>query len=761
MKRIISILLICIFIIQITACRNDNDGNIDDSGNSAVKDSNKSGNFGDFDIDNYIYLPYEVEISDLEEVVNTINGAMAHGENITFWYNGYYDIFVYTLTADGNTREETRLPGPDRLYQVNGLSITDDHYAVVATASGANDEVVVKYLVYDKTGNKIKEQELFSIPQYFNTFTQVEYVVITDNYIAVVTGTDNQQLLYLMTIDGEKLGELTETRIGGMARLKDDRVVALFNERSSSSLREIDFATGSWGDTHHLAINDVGQLIQANTALSYDFFIDAGGYLIGYVLETDTQTPLINWLESGIAVTPQYHIGMLTNNDIYTLYSEHVRVGGNFRVISNLTVFNRSQREENIQQRTVITIGGMYIDQNLRKEIASFNKESEDYQIEIREYHSEELGYEGSRLRMLVELIAGRGPDIILESNSGETTDFLVDLYTFIDADPELDRSDFFPNVLHALERPAGKLPFIANNFMIMTMVAKRETAERLYPLTFDSILQNLDLSDPYSYAGRLITGGFFISRAVFNSGSFIGWDNRKVDFDNDEFISLLEIAAKLPVDFGSGQIDMQDEVKRLAIGEQLLMSVYISRPDSFQRIKVQTGDIVPVGVPTLSGGQNMIHIMGDIGIYAMSPNQDAAWSFIRRLFLPEANVDTTTSALPLRIDKFEEQLAELMVQEFWDEDIPMFGAVKGEEKPKYHIGSGGLLGIPIYAMTEEEAMEIRLIIESATTGTRSDLTIWDIIDEEYESFVNGIRSASDAARIIQNRVQTYFDEQG
>ena len=762
-KKIISVFIILIFIFSITACRDDDEDISDDVKEpNGVSEIDHPGNSDNFDIENYIYLRHEIDMGISDDLWDPVSGATAHGDQIICWYHTYSDIIVLKLTAEDNARFETRFPGPAGLYGINGLSITHDNkYALTVAISGDDDVMTVKHFIYDENGNELSSVVLLDIPQYFNSFTIIEHAIVTDNNIVINVKTNNRNTIYLFNDRGEILGELSAEMNKGIARLKNDRVVVLFNEGASSVLREIDFDRSGWGESHRLTVSNADRLIPAYVELSYDFFIDAEGYLIGYVLESNTQTLLLKWLESGVAVSSQLHIGMLAGNEIFALQSEHIYSLGRSNIFTDLFVFTRFPRTD-IDQRTVITIGGMYFRTYLLDEIAKFNATNPDYQIEARNYFSEDIGLEGSRLRMNVDLIAGRGPDIIVDSSFEGNTEFLADLYAFIDADPDIDRSDFFPNVLQALERPAGTLPFIANNFTIITMLAKRETAELLNPYTFDNILRNIDRSDPYAYAGHWFTGISILSNAVGNTQGFIDWDSRQANFDNPEFIDLLEIAKTLPKEFGSSLMEMDVVYKRISDGRQMLLPTYIFTIEDVRITRAQIGDIIAIGVPTYMGGQNKVHIMGDIGIYAKSPNQEAAWSFVRRLLLPEANVDNATVVgnevlgMPLRIDKFNEQIAESMIQEFWDADIPFLGAVKGEEMPRVTIND-----VPIYAMTEEEAAEIRAIVTGATLGSRSDNTVWMIIDEEYQAFINGVRSSADTARIIQNRVQTYLYEQG
>jgi len=249
------ILLTLILIFQITACQNtDNDdvhkNDIDNIGSITGED--------DFDIEKYIYLSHEKDVRDLDGLINPLGGAIAYGNTIVLWYLEYNDIIVVKLSSDGNTRHETRLTGPVNLCEVKSLSITDDgHYIIIATTAGTDDDVTIHYLIYDERGEETVKQELLIIPQYFSTFTRFEYVVITDTSIVLVTVTNNNYTIHVLTKDGEKLGEIFATNLKGAVRLSDDRVAVLINEGASSSLNEIDLTNGGWGEIHRIEISAV------------------------------------------------------------------------------------------------------------------------------------------------------------------------------------------------------------------------------------------------------------------------------------------------------------------------------------------------------------------------------------------------------------------------------------------------------------------------------------------------------------------------
>jgi len=61
--------------------------------------------------------------------------------------------------------------------------------------------------------------------------------------------------------------------------------------------------------------------------------------------------------------------------------------------------------------------------------------------------------------------------------------------------------------------------------------------------------------------------------------------------------------------------------------------------------------------------------------------------------------------------------------------------------------------------MTEEEARGFRAIIETASLIGHFDETVMEMLEEETLPFFNGGRSATDTARILQNRIQIFLNE--
>jgi len=181
--------------------------------------------------------------------------------------------------------------------------------------------------------------------------------------------------------------------------------------------------------------------------------------------------------------------------------------------------------------------------------------------------------------------------------------------------------------------------------------------------------------------------------------------------------------------------------------------------------------DFTILGYPTSDGGKSLIGQNGTgIGMNNSSQHKEQVWLFLREFFLPSAypdytikNLDTPDpetdefhfSIIPLRIDIFEKILDISKTQLLVD----------GTEVPRSYttVISGGIQEtIPNYALSEELADKYRQLVENAVPqGLYVSNEIWNHVRDDLNAFFAGGRSAADTARIIQNRVQTYLDEQG
>jgi len=713
-------------------------------------------------IETYIYLPTHIA---LPEIVDRVGGVQVYGDRIFFSYveHDTANIVITSMLADGSNQQRTAIPTETSNVHIAGFRITDEgHFAflIANDAFRALDmpaSAFAVYAEYDSQGREIVSQDLTNIiyPDPQGAFVSLGFFTDEGN-IVLGAQEDGKRVFHLFDSERTHIGRL-ETGYSSQAitQLQDGRVVVLKVDWDSYSheLREIDFAAGDWGETFPLTANGVRNLFPARSEEPFDLLIDDGSHLIGYVFATGEQTPLLNWIEAGLAAQWGYQAVFLPDGSISVLVSDWGGDGGDWR--TELITMVRTVRAA-LPEPTVITLGGMWIDDEVRTQVVAFNEANGVYQIQIQEYFDPRdpaADWETSNLRFLMDIVTGQGPDIIFDPPTAMIGQgFLVDLYPFLDADPVLNRTDFFSNILQAMEAPDGSLPMIADRFNITTMIGTVEAAGHIQSWTFSDLLTFLEEADDMRHVlADYMTGERFLSMALALSGSdFIDWVEGGVHLESDAFVHLLEIAARLPR-IEAGDPEIGNELSLMLSGEMSLAMSYIFSPARYQEFVAVLDEFVVLGMPTPTGGVHRINPIIQFSINASSANPDGAWNFIRQFLLS----DVPAWSIPLRIDVFEAHIAEAMTP------IIEVNADGNEiERPRGTAFLDAGRTIDFFAMTEEEAAGFRAIVEGPVQMQGFDETIEEMIAEEVLPFFSGDRSAADTARILQNRVHTFVQEQ-
>jgi hypothetical protein len=438
---------------------------------------------------------------------------------------------------------------------------------------------------------------------------------------------------------------------------------------------------------------------------------------------------------------------------------------------------------EEMSEKITLTVGGLTIPYEMRQAIVEFNRQSATHRIEIREYLNQaefvpdEDGWirnanevaDRAWLRFQVDIMTGNIPDII-HTPPSEMIDrgLLLDLNPLIDADPDIDRADFFPNVLSAMERSDGTLPFINNKFGITTIMSRDRFAKDIEIWTPAEMLALIhDTQDmPFPFGTLILREDLLYWMLNFTDLGFIDKNTFTANFDNDDFISLLNTAmllpsiSDLPPDVMlRGEIEL--DIQRMQREEQVLAWSWISEPTNYQCFAVSLEDYIALGIPTRTGGKHLLNFHNPIGISAGTDHADAVWEFLRKLLLKSAvNYELNWDRqpyFPLRIDLFEEVLDNVMTPRTF---VNNSGEV--EEYPRVIRNTwDGRAQIHLYAMTTETANSLRAFIESAVSVEQSiGQDLWLIIESDLADFYSGLRTAEETARIIQNRAQRWLSEQ-
>ncbi|MDR2599976.1 MAG: hypothetical protein LBC73_06835, partial [Oscillospiraceae bacterium] len=471
-------------------------------------------------------------------------------------------------------------------------------------------------------------------------------------------------------------------------------------------------------------------------------------------------------------------VGIFEDGRVFVITGDNNPIDEKNIELHILTPISREEMPEKI----ILTMAGLTIMEDARQAITAFNRQNPNYRIEIYEYVNQsdfKVGPDGfitnadevwdqAMLRFQVDIVTGNIPDFIFQPpKEMYNQNLLLDLYPFIDADPEINREDFLPNVLAAMESSNGKLYSFGNQFAINAIVSRHELLGHIEKWTPAEIYRIInDTQDMQFPFGTVMLRELFIRMMLFTANmGFIDWNNYLAHFDTDEFIDLLYTSMLLPslsdIPPGIYQGDTVHEIIKMQRGEQLLKWGTFWGPSLYQLFADSFDDMIILGLPNVNGGIYTINASGGIGIGASTEHPDITWEFLRSLLLKTSNdfaLNTYSNPyFPVRIDLFDELIEDIM-------------------KPRTRTGAGGErveyprevwlaqddsgYSIELYAMSQEKADNLRIFVKSAIPTHRGiDNELWVIIQSDLEQFYAGTRSAEDTARIIQSRAQIWLSE--
>ena len=759
MKKLAAILVSAVFLtIFLTACDDSNGNNNHQNGSVQGASSSTTGIVDSSIIDNYIYFPQQISMHNMPY---RIQGAMLHGELIYFWYaDSGINIVVASIADDGGHRRSTEIPISEEHIEIGGLQFTDegDIEIVYSVTAGTVDvfsnlvfDTALYYGIYTPYGEEISIEDLSkTVTSDFGIFNLSHAVFTAHGYtvMTIAAGEDGYEIV-LLDSENNPTGQLSLDFGERILALHDGRVVVWSQDIANSALREICIETGGFGETFYLTAQNFRNLFCAGEESIYDFLIYDGVDIIGYELDTSTAVPLFNWEEANLGLTDEFYLGFLQDGRMFVLYSSFERGAWN----SELFILSRKSRADVPDEPTVITLGGAWVSDHFQRAATDFNRSNQGYRIEIRCYNT--LYGEAFLTRFNLDMITNRGPDIIVGPYIEilEDTVFLACLYSFIDLDPELSRSDFFPSILSGLESRDGRLQFISSNFDLSPFLALSETMAQVGELTFENIVRWLSGSNTRHFGDGWMNREWFVRESLLTfSDEFIDFENGIAHLDSDEFVDLLKIAYTLPGPEQIGYRSGDEWAYGILNGDHIFFTTSIWHVNSLRLSLADTlsvfGDIIFVGVPSSPPhGQHEfgMDITTTFSINAGSPHQETAWRFLRDFLTANIVCSGENLVLPLRIDLFETLIAESMIP----------NTVDGVEVPQVIRFSFPA----VYAMTEDEAATLRGIIDNATIRRRRNETLENIISEGLQTFFAGATTAEDTARVMQSRVSIYLAE--
>ena len=209
-----------------------------------------------------------------------------------------------------------------------------------------------------------------------------------------------------------------------------------------------------------------------------------------------------------------------------------------------------------LPEKTILTLACVVCPSRLQWYVTEFNKASQNYRIEIKEYITASNLIADGIQRLAVDITAGNVPDLLcmngLSADKFGTKGILEDLWPYIDGDPELSREDLMTHVLECAEVD-GRLYEIFNSFAIKTVAGAAEVVGNRLSWTVADLQAALEsMPEGASAYGSWETANFLLWELVnVNMSSYVDWTAGTCSFDSQEFKELLSYAGSLGLPMG------------------------------------------------------------------------------------------------------------------------------------------------------------------------------------------------------------------
>jgi hypothetical protein len=485
----------------------------------------------------------------------------------------------------------------------------------------------------------------------------------------------------------------------------------------------------------------------------YDYYSFNRTAIYGYKTDKFIETKIVDLASQTLSVVDIVKLIPLTDGSFAVIAADAVTSS------KGLYILSKTERGDS---KITLTIGMTFENPNIREMTEKFNRENSDYFVNLKVYGDDSGTISADSpwiMSLNNDIISGDVLDGLFVGNSGisfsdyANKDAFIDLYEFIDDDPELARKDFVKPFLNVLE--SGKSLYrIAPYFYLQTLVAKTSLVGKKAGLSFTELQEIAEKNNMTLLSDYFSRTRFFDTNGLFRVNNFVDENNGTCSFDSPEFIELLNYAKSLPEtsDISAGDVDPNTFKNNITLVDY----AWITDFRDIKEIEKDFGEPVTlIGFPNETGGSGIVaEATNTISIMASSAHTEGVWEYIKyHLYYQSPDIlnsgNAPTRSFPLLKSELEKDAAKALEEPY------TINTNTGERL--YYSELGRTANYPQNTVSDNE--KILDLIENIDSNFTTDLKILNIIIEEVWDFYAGDISAENTAKLIQDRVSTYLAE--
>lgn len=577
---------------------------------------------------------------------------------------------------------------------------------------------------------------------------------------------------------------------GGYALISaDGEILNMPNEN-----KPLVFATDTDGkayvcESQKYSVTDGKKLsVDENNAIEYGKYINRTGAVFGGagdfklfmvlnegifgIAPNDELVQIMDFTDSNVSPSGIYFACYAGDGKFVICGDDQTLADGMF--LDTLTV----RPDDYVENKKTLSLGAVGGGNNAPEIAMMYSKQSDNYNVEIKKYEDSD--------HLKLDVLSGDSPDLFAcpetafmyrYANMGA----FANLYDFMDNNDGIKKDDILENVLQSYEYKGGLygLPVAFN--IEGVYLANSDVISRDYSYwNYDEFLNFAENLPEGMYLGSKNSHFAYRSHLVNeicfkNCGDWIDYDNYTCDFNNEEFIHLLNFCNNVEInepynwenfDFGNEQYEMEymeTETSVLRKTALLYTSTHFTDFNSFIDSPVQTGlylnDNYTFLIPPSNDRTCGISTVNDMcfSILADTDCPDGAWDFMNYVLSPyfQNNYLQVSSHFTSNKESYEYKMNKMIEKYKESVPTPLDPMTNDWGNPE----TEGITWInkPI---TDKDIDYINDFISHCNKLSDSDSEVKTILNEECDKFMNGEISAEECAERIQNRVSLYLSEQ-
>ncbi len=683
-----------------------------------------------------------------------------------------------------------------QLFDLNGESIAkielDPNSNFTGAFAGQNGEILVAVskfepkqcasvpglFVISSSGEKIRDINL-SIKEALSDVRI--YVTENGNLLLASTGK-----FYLLDSAGNLIAEETNPELNGMMICSGGKWYAVMPKYTADGtdvfVQEVDINQGKL----------TGKAVKTNDSVlwakqgDHDIFLPNNNGIDKFNVATQERTQVLEWKDTDVNSTVlQYDGASITNeNEMVFFQMKDLEAAGRSSMdnkasgATRLSVVSLKKADTNPHAgKTILKLGvNSNITSNFIERVIAYNQDpANSTRIEMCDYTATISNFTGddeyrqglidSQNNLVMDMLSGNGPDILVgysDLTQLNTDTMLVDLNPLIDSDSAVNRDDYFDNILRAFEED-GKLYTLPLTFSVegLAINSKYEGAKEQWTFAdFDHVGASLpgDKQLISSNSPEELLEAWMMSL----SSHFIDNQNKTVDFESEEFKSLLETVKKYgrssnkstgPMAASEGGFMLNDDI---LFRQDMVACCAVSLFDLqfYVAALPKAGETaIFTGVPSLNGMGMCAKGELSMAITSSCADQQKAWEFIRSFLTEDAQEDLSFNSdrFPISRNVFKKNCAtEIEVNDEYIEYIKKEAATNPNmmNEPDLYL-----------EFTQEHVDALEKIISSVSSAQSCDNAVMNIILEEVAGYFADQRSVDDVCKNIQNRASLVVQE--